>query len=675
VKKFIKAVTATALSAVILFTSAPFVHANDMGQTAPQYLPLRTTFENAGANVDWEDGQVTVAINSNTWVFTPDSGQATLNDTEVSLTSPVVLTDDHIAMISLHDAATVFGDTGEFPQTVMTAIETSLLLMETLNVPGLSLAFVDAETGFMWTQGLGFADSINNIRADEHTQFQIGSTSKPFTAIAIMQLVEQGIIDLDEPLVTYIPEFSMLPSIRFGGNSDDITVRMLLSNTSGVSSNYARGFISTGGHYQAPMNGGLLEWLTTRELLFAPGTAYEYANVGWTLLGILAARMSNHTNYFEGFEQLTNENIFAPLGMNRTSFLIPNDMTNVAMSYLTAGAQDAFHIIGSPTSAGSMFSTAHDMARFMYVMLGDGSIDGHQVLPPATIAYMKQDHAIHTPIPGIMDAYGLGFLQWNPVITNGIPTVGHGGNIIHHHTEMIFSTENNLGVFVSSNSITGAAVVTPIATAILESAILEKNGYVNRIESRVSFDSAATPTTLSDEALEAFINQFGGHYFFDLAGLWSLTLEDGILTFSSGDISIELTPMSDGTFDTMIGRYSFEVIGDSVMATMLGDMTLAGARIDNIEDFAAPEDFAQWVGVYHFSPQIPNETWILSQITVDVNEIGMAMFTMVHAVSGAAGVPLDYFEGRWFLGFEPVTFTMSDDGTAMIEFMGGYFVR
>lgn len=101
--------------------------------------------------------------------------------------------------------------------------------------------------------------------------FQVGSTSKPFTAVAVMQLVEQGIIDLDEPIVTYIPEFSLLTSPVFGGNSDNITTRMLLSNTSGIISNWLYAFYVTGDEtYQGNMN-GLLEWLPTREMSFEEG--------------------------------------------------------------------------------------------------------------------------------------------------------------------------------------------------------------------------------------------------------------------------------------------------------------------------------------------------------------------------------------------------------------------
>ncbi|MCL2841278.1 MAG: beta-lactamase family protein [Defluviitaleaceae bacterium] len=576
-------------------------------------------------------------------------------------------------------------DISEFSQTIATATAMTLHLMDEFGVPGVTIAIVDVETGFTWTQGFGYADSVNGLYVDEHTLFQIGSTSKPFTAIAIMQLVEQGIIDLDEPIVTYLPEFSILPSIRLGGHSDNITVRMLLNNTSGIPTNYVRSFLSTGAHYQGQMNGGLLEWLSTQEMNFEEGTMYEYANNGWTLLGILAARMTGHTNYFEGFAQLADENIFEPLGMDRTSFLFSEDMTNVAMSYLVVGERDDFTIVSAATSGGSMFSSAHDMARFMHALLGDGSIDGNRLLEQETIAYMLQSHTDHVDMPLGFDAYGLGFLQLSPFLTNGIHTMGHGGNIIHYHTEMIFSLENGLGVFVSVNSATGASIPTTIAATILDSAFVEKNIDVPRAEMpEISIDPNATPIELLDEEREGFIAQFGGFYNFELAGIWYLDSMDDVLAWIVGNEIYKLTPMSDGTFiDDTGARYSFITVGEYTIAFFQNPFVLLqGVRVDNIEDIVAveitpaPDDFAQWVGTYNLMPQIPDETFIMPQLQVFIGENGMAMIAMVYITTAMpVEVPLTYYDGRWFLGFESIGFTMNDDGTASIDFWGGQFVR
>ena len=100
-----------------------------------------------------------------------------------------------------------------FSQTIELANTQAEQLMQEYSVPGLAMALVDAENGFTWTHSFGYADTQNSAPVKEDTLFSIASISKPFTAIAVMQLVEEGLIDLDEPLVTYLPEFRMLPTL------------------------------------------------------------------------------------------------------------------------------------------------------------------------------------------------------------------------------------------------------------------------------------------------------------------------------------------------------------------------------------------------------------------------------------------------------------------------------
>ncbi|MCL2620612.1 MAG: serine hydrolase [Defluviitaleaceae bacterium] len=586
-KRFIKTAISIVLSALMTMSVGvlAFGEAN---------LPLRQTFEEANAVVDWVNGSVTISYDGNNWVFTPGETVAQRNGVEIELSTPILLVDGR-TFISADDLAMIRGEQAKpFDQTIELATQLALEMMAEFGVTGASIAFVDAESGFSWTQGFGYADSVNGLVADEYTLFQIGSTSKPFTAIAIMQLVEQGVIDLDELIVTYLPEFSMLPSFRFGGNSDNVTTRMLLSNTSGVPSEFARGNMSiTGYYYQGLMNGGLLEFLSLSEMSFEEGTMYEYSNMGWALLGIIAARMSGYTNYFEGFVLLTQENIFAPLGMERSSFVLSEDMTNIAMSYLMAGQQDDFTILASDLPAGSMFSNAHDMARFMHTLLGDGTIGGNRLLEQETIAYMMQSHTDHVDTDIFLEAYGLGFLKMASAITAGIQTVGHGGTLTHYHTEMILSPESGLGVFVTTNSVTGAAITTSLASAILDAAVTEKNIDIPR-------DDAGVIDDLISLALEAMADMSAG--------------------------------------------------------------------------YLATEDFKQWVGDYHFVPEIIGEVFTLSHFGIGVNEDGLATIAMGHIVLGLIEMPLTYYEGRWFFGFDPISFGINDQGDRFLNVWGTNFV-
>ncbi|MCL2235503.1 MAG: serine hydrolase [Defluviitaleaceae bacterium] len=692
-KKFVKRLTAAALSAVMVVSSGILA----FGSVAD--TPLRQTLEDAGAVVEWVDGQIFVSIGYRQWVFTPGAGIASLNGIDVVLAAPVII-EDGTSFFYGGELSWILGEGEEvvseqFAETV--ALATMLGQQSTAEggIVGMTIAVVDAETGFTWTQGFGYADSVRGLPVDEHTLFQIGSTSKPFTAIAVMQLVEEGLVDLDNPVVYYVPEFSMLPSFIHGGNSDNITVRMLLNNTSGIMPDYLRAFYMAGNEsYQGGMN-DILERLHVREMSFVEGTAYEYANLGWVVLGILVAQVTGNDNYFEGFVQFTDENILAPVGMTRSSFAINPQVTNVSMGYTEVGNQDEFIHVGL-ASAGSMFSSAHDMALFMHDFLGGDS----QILTQESIAYMTQSHTDHVDMTTApFEAYGLGFIRGAMLIGN--VAVGHGGGTVHWFTDMLMCQETQIGVFVSTNTSAGMFTATPVTAAILETAIIEKTGMdISHIIAQLEADAASAPAMydptatsdpMSDEEMTEFIAEFGGLYDFGPLGFWYLGLTDGELTFSAGDVVEGIGRMSDGTFEVTFGdvipgtRYSFVMMeGQAVSTFMLSALgaVLPAMRVDDMEAWeaqiaeqVAPEDFAQFIGVYHFMPQIEGEMNLnANTFIVALDEFGRATIAQVTPFMPPVGQLLTHYEGRWFLMQSPIFFTY-EDGVAGFDLMGGQFVR
>jgi len=677
-RNFTKKVLALVVAVSMLFASVTVVHANEAEN--PEFLPLRTIFEDAGASVNWGDGTAVIIMpNGDEWVFTPGAQTATLNSDTVQLSTPVVVVNG-VSFISFEDIVALFGwheatylePLGEMGATIATAVETAYTFMDLAGITGLTIALVDVETGFTWTQGFGYADSVNGLPVDEHTLFQIGSVSKPFTAVAVMQLVEQGLIDLDAPLVNYIPEFSALPNPALGGDSNDVTVRMLLTNTSGIVGNYLYGWMITGDEqYQGHMNSDLLEWLPTYTLVFPPGTMYNYSNNGWTLLSILVARVMGFDNYFEGFVEHTNATIFAPLGMERSTFEHTAGLTNVAMPYLTLGNQDVMHTT-SLLGAGGLFTSAYEMARFMHTIGGNGSLDGQSLLPLSTLAYMMQGHVVATP--GVM-GYGLGFAQ----LTIGEHVLtGHDGALIHYHSSMFFDLDAGLGVFVSANTVSGIAIAVPLALVVLEAAITEKTGAAPVFEAPPADD--ADIFVLSEEELAA-LTVFEGIYDFGDEGIWEMAIIDNVLTFI-GVITFELTPLPDGTFDSIVGNYAFEIIDGTAVATLsVGDVQVVGTKIDSDEEieFAPPEGFMDWVGTYNFVPQVANEAAIMNQLIIGVNAHGAPTITVVQQVhpyiGGSPEAPLIQYGDYWLASNVPVRFFIDADGNRSIEFMGGLFVK
>ena len=356
--------------------------------------------------------------------------------------------------------------------TITEANELMPEMMDEFSIPGMVVAIVDVNEGFTWVQGFGYADTTQGVSVDGDTVFAIGSISKTFTAIAVMQLVEDGIIDLDTPIVEYLPDFSILPSPT-GGDYRNITTRMLLTHTSGIPTQvdlsediFKYGYISLDEHNPEFMN-TFLDILSQYHLDNPEGEVYEYSNNGYVLLGVLVAAMTGNDNFFDDFVRYTNENIFNTIGMSRTSFVLYDDLSPfLAMPYVDAENLDVYIFInGLPT--GSMVSTAYDMARFMHILLDDSG----DLLSPGAVYEMMQPHDFDFTNIGM--EYGLGFLR--VPMEGGITIIGHNGQWFHYQANMFFDVETGLGVFVALNSLTGAQqmIAQQVALILLEAAVAE----------------------------------------------------------------------------------------------------------------------------------------------------------------------------------------------------------
>ncbi|MCL1924921.1 MAG: beta-lactamase family protein, partial [Defluviitaleaceae bacterium] len=358
-----------------------------------------------------------------------------------------------------------YEETSEMPQlapfqnTINFALEIINARMEAHNVTGLTIALVDSEKDFTWAQGFGYANTNLNLPVNADTLFQIGSTSKPFTAIAIMQAVEIGLINLDNPVNTYLTDFI----------HDSVTVRQLLNNTSGIVTNFLRDFLTIGSIHGTAQFKDIIPFLNSTNLTFEPGTQFEYANNNWQLLGMILASVHGHENLFNGFVYET-DSVLQNIGMERSTFMFSPYLTNIAMPHTSSELEQHGMYLVSQLPAGSMLSSANDMAIAMKYMLG-GNLD-----------YLMKSHTNNIEDLSFMPSmewYGLGFMQIND---GSLTTIGHGGNIVHYHTEMIMHPETGLGVFLSTNSTTGVNIASTTARDILLTAVNEKLGIENPIE-------------------------------------------------------------------------------------------------------------------------------------------------------------------------------------------------
>ena len=447
-----------------------------MAETAePHRVPLALVIEELGGTAQWvEDenivpfgGFIVATLGTDVYVFFLYSAEGLWNSLPIAIHHPITTVDSR-AMIAMDDLMLMMDmSLGHLSMTINAAGAQIPMLMEMFGIVGLTMAIVDVNNDFTWVGGFGYADTTTGRPVTEDTLFHLASISKPMTAIAVMQLVEDGVLGLDDYVVDHLPNFRLQPSELHDGDYNNITVRMLLSHASGIHNDFvASGVMTLGAHYPHYMN-YFLDLLATTTMLAPEGTMFTYNNNAFTLLGVLLAEVfTMDGTVFELYEQIMQQNIFGPLGMNMTTFTVNEDLLPyMAMPYLNAQTQDVFHFYNAlPT--GSLISNANDMARFMHAMLRGGELDGVRILQADTLAYMLTpvDFAFETgqTIMNLNAQPGIGFLSHTTF--DGFVHTGHPGNMLHYHSDMIFCFDTGLGVFVSHNTTGGIGLLADSKT-------------------------------------------------------------------------------------------------------------------------------------------------------------------------------------------------------------------
>jgi len=284
-------------------------------------------------------------------------------------------------------------------------------------------------------RGYGFSDVERRTPVDpEKTLFRPGSVSKLFTWTAVMQLVEQGKIDLDADINKYLDY--TIPAR--GGKP--VTLRNLMQHTAGFEEQ-AKGIISEGPNgpgYEALLK----QWVPER--VFDVGTTQAYSNYGASLAGYIVQRVSG-----EPFDGYIEKHIFEPLDMKYSSFRQPLPAQLVPLmskGYRLASDEPKGYEIVGPAPAGSLASPAEDMAHFMIAHLQNGEYHGKRILSEATARQMHDSPLTLLPPLNRME---LGFFETN---INGREVIAHLGDTQYFHTSLHLFLQEGVGFYVSFNS-------------------------------------------------------------------------------------------------------------------------------------------------------------------------------------------------------------------------------
>ena len=302
------------------------------------------------------------------------------------------------------------------------------------SVPGISVAAVlDGKP--VWSEGFGVADMENFVLATSSTLYRLGSISKPITAVAAMQLWEQGKIDLDAPIQKYCPAFPQKQA--------PITTRELLGHLSGIRHYHPPETpddpeVANTRHFDNPIADGM-KFFANDPLLDPPGANFHYTTHGYTVVGCVIEGASG-----EKYVNYVHEHIFVPAGMNGTQvddrFAIVAHRTRFysrdkSGSVLNADFLDSSYKI----PGGGLLSSADDLARFAVAMLND------TLVKPATRDLMWTPQ--HTT-NGNTTSYGFG---WGVGQNFGLRLISHGGGQQGTSTFLMLAPDRRAAVIVLAN--------------------------------------------------------------------------------------------------------------------------------------------------------------------------------------------------------------------------------
>ena len=292
-------------------------------------------------------------------------------------------------------------------------------------IPGLAVAIVQGDQVIF---NKGYGETSPGKPVTPQTQFYIGSVTKSFTALAALQLVEQGKLDLDAPVQEYLPWFQ----ISDPEASSQITVRHLLNHTSGLSE---KGDLNASAYTSTLEEQARL--LKNVHLTASVGSKFQYYNQNYRLVGLVIEEVSG-----QSYGDYLRDNVFLPFGMVHT---VTDPTEAIAL------AQGYSRIFGFPLSrsqrfvpgalpSGYLITTADDMARYLLAQISNQRADGEQMLDPEYLSTMR------TPPTGIDSEYGMGWL-----VMENRNTIAHGGSLEYFQSFVAIGLKEEVGLVILYN--------------------------------------------------------------------------------------------------------------------------------------------------------------------------------------------------------------------------------
>lgn len=533
-------------------------------------------------------------------------------------------------------------------------------------VTGLSIALVDDQQ-VVWAEGFGFADKAAGIKAGPETIYRAGSITKLFTATTALQLVDDGLLKLDQPLQRYLPEFAI--KSRFP-EAAPVTPRAILTHHSGLPADLLKGMWTANPASLAEE----LQLLKDEYLAYPPGYIFSYSNAAVALLG-------------HALEKITDRDIaaqmsialFLPLRMSSSTLAARIDRSPLASKAYRHNEETAEPPLRD-LPAGGLNTTVLDLARFMAMVFGDGWYQERQILRKESLAEMLRPQNSRVPLD-LSFRVGLGWMlgaMGGIDIRNAGPVAHHGGATINHRSQLIILPEQKLGVVVLANSASAGQLVNRVAVETLQLALEAKTGIRQpprqpaaaaeppraepaktepppAVQEAIARPSAARTTANRPAKAErrqltaAELQAYQGRYD-TIAGLAELRSQGDYLNAELSSGTIRLTPRPDGLlamsyrllglFPVSLGELDRiyidreKIAGRDVLKAVIdGSDYLAGERLEPVP---VPAVWQQRTGEYEIV-NLGDDTLLVEDIRL---EYGDGLLTVAYRLPLFSEQPL-----------------------------------
>ncbi len=303
-------------------------------------------------------------------------------------------------------------------------------------IPGVAVGVV-SDQELVWSKGFGFANIQAKMPMTATTKFRIASNSKLFTAIAIMQLREEGKLRLDDPVVKYLPWFKAKPA---GDDDGPITIEQLLSHSSGLQREAGDHWVS----FDFPTAEQLQRLYGDRQAAFAPAVRWKYSNLGFAVAGLIVEKVSG-----EKWADYVNQNIFKPLGMVGSS--VDKNVPDLAVPYgrrMPDGTREVLPFVDARgmAAATGVTSDVEDLAKFESAQFRRGPRGGAQIVSSESWREMLRVRSVEE---NWTSGTGLGF---DVKRVKDRTYIGHGGGYPGNTTQTLVQLDDKVGVIVLTNT-------------------------------------------------------------------------------------------------------------------------------------------------------------------------------------------------------------------------------